>query len=630
MGFGYFGKILKVDLASGVISIDTHDDLFYRTYVGGWGIVAYYLFKEVPRGADPLGPDNLLIFTRGIATGAAAGGSGRSVVGAKSPLTGGFGAAEVGGYWGAELTKAGYDAIVIQGQSEKPVFLVIDDDKVEIRPAEHLWGLLTAPAQAAIQTDLGPEGKHFRVAQIGPAGEGLSLIASIMHDINRAAGRTGLGAVMGSKRLKAVAVHGTHKLPVADPQAVADIARGYAKNYPNTWAVDLHDQGTAGGVASSLIGGLPTHNFQEGSFDAWELISGTTMRDTILKDRATCFACPVVCKRVVEIKAGPYPVDPVYGGPEFETIGAFGSCCGVADLAAVACCNQLCNAYGLDTISTGVTVAWAMECFSRGLITRQDTGGIELSFGNVEALVEIVGQIGRREGFGALLGQGAYRAAQQIGRGTQELVMHVKGQPIPLHEPRIKFGFGIGYAVSPTGADHMHNFHDVDYDTADKIAVLRPFGILEPRPFNDLGPEKMRMLAVEIPWQTLNNALGFCMFVSGTYDRFKFVELVHAITGWDTSLLELEKAGERVYTMARAFNAREGLDAAQDRLPERFFERFKAGPSANNHIDPEIFNQALITFYQMMGYDTCTGAPLPWKLHELGVGWIANVLYPAV
>jgi len=464
--------------------------------------------------------------------------------------------------------------------------------------------MLTAPGQAAIQAGLGPAGRHFRVAQIGPAGEQLSLISSIMHDVNRAAGRTGLGAVMGSKRLKAVVVHGTGKLPVADPQAVAEIARGYAKNYPNTWAVDLHDQGTAGGVASSLIGGLPTHNFQEGSFADWEAITGTTMRDTILKDRATCFACPVVCKRVVEIKEGPYPVDPVYGGPEFETIGAFGSCCGVADLAAVACCNQLCNAYGLDTISTGVTVAWAMECYQRGLITSQDTGGIDLAFGNAQALVEIVGQIGRREGFGALLGQGAYQAARHIGKGTQEFVMHVKGQPIPLHEPRIKFGFGIGYAVSPTGADHMHNFHDVDYDTADKIAVLRPFGILEPRPFNDLGPEKMHMLAVEIPWQTLNNALGFCMFVSSTYDRFKFVELVRAITGWDTSLLELEKVGERVYSMARAFNAREGLTAADDCLPARFFERFKEGPSAINQINPDKFKKALVTFYQMMGWYT--------------------------
>lgn len=250
-----------------------------------------------------------------------------------------------------------------------------------------------------------------------------------------------------------------------------------------------------------------------------------------------------------------------------------------------------------------------------------------MAFGNADAMVQMVGLIGRREGFGALLGQGAFQAAKHVGQGAEELVMHVKGQPIPLHEPRIKFGFGIGYAVSPTGADHMHNFHDVDYDTPEKIAVLRPFGILEPRPFNDLGPEKMHMLAVEIPWQTLNNALGFCMFVSSTYDRFKFVDLIHAITGWDTSLLELETVGERVYNMARAFNAREGLTAAQDCLPRRFFEQFKEGPSATNKIDPEIFQKALGTFYQMMGWDTLTAAPMPWKLVELGVGWIADGVY---
>jgi len=623
MPYGYHGKILRVNLSTGEINIEEKDDRFYRTYLGGWGTIAYYLLKEVPPGIDPLSSENRLIFASGVVTGAAVGGSGRSAVGGKSPLTGGFGEADVGGWWGAELVMAGYDAIVITGQAEKPVYLWIKDGQVEIRPAGHLWGLLTARVQAEIHEELGDH--RIRVAQIGPAGERLSPIAAVIHDINRAAARTGLGAVMGSKRLKAVAVRGTHKLEVADRQKLLEIARWYAGSYKSTWAADLHDQGTAGGVFQHLVGGLPTRNFQEGTFDEWEQITGVRMRDTILKERDTCFACPVQCKRIVEVQEGPYPVDPTYGGPEYETIGAFGSCCGVSDLAAIARSNQLCNAYGLDTISTGVTIAWAMECFERGLLSTADTGGIELRFGSAEALVQTVELMGQRQGFGRLLSEGAYRAAKAIGHDTEQYVMHVKGQLIPLHEPRIKYGLGVGYAVSPTGADHMHNFHDVDYDSEEKIAVLRPFGILEPLPFNDLSPAKMRIMATEIPWQAGFNALGFCLFVAGTFDRMKIVEMVQAITGWDTSLHELVKAGERIYTMGRAFNTRQGLTPAEDRLPDRFFVPFNQGPSAGNQIRREEFDQALTMFYQMMGWDPQTGAPLPWKLYELGIGWIADL-----
>jgi aldehyde:ferredoxin oxidoreductase len=621
MPFGYTGKILRVNLSTGEISVEEKNERFYRTYMGGWGIIAYYLLKELPRDVEPLRPDNLLIFASGVVTGAAVGGSGRSAVGGKSPLTGGFGAAEVGGWWGAELVMAGFDAIVVAGKAERPVYLWIKDDQAELRPAEHLWGMLTARVQATLHDELGDH--HVRVAQIGPAGERLSPIAAVMHDINRAAARTGLGAVMGSKLLKAVAVRGTSKVSVVDRQALLDIARWYAKRYPDTWAKNLHDIGTAGGVLQQLIGGLPTHNFQQGTFDEWEQITGQRMRDTILKERDSCFACPVRCKRVVEVQEGPYPVDPMYGGPEYETIGAFGSSCGVSDLAAIARANQLCNAYGLDAISCGITLAWAMECFERGLLTAGDTGGVELRFGDAAAMVHMVELMGQREGFGRLLGEGAYRAAQVIGRGTEAYAMHVKGQMIPLHEPRVKYGLGIGYAVSPTGADHMHNLHDVDFATEAGLAGVRPFGILEPLKFDDLGPAKMRLAAAVVPWQTLYNVLGFCMFVGGTFDNLKVAEMVRAITGWDTSLYELFKAGERAYTMARAFNTREGFTAADDRLPHRFFEPLPSGKA----LPREEFDCARITFYQMMGWDEETAAPAAWKLHELGVGWVADELY---
>ena len=626
MPYGYAGKILRVNLSTSEIMVEEPDDLFYRNYMGGWNIIAHYLLKELPPGVDPLGPDNLLIFATGVITGNPVAGAGRSQVGAKSPLTGGFGEADVGGWWGAELTMTGFDAIVITGRAEKPVYLWIKDGVAEIRPAEHLWDRLTADTQATLREEL--DDKRVRVAQIGPAGERLSLIAAVMHDVNRAAGRTGLGAVMGSKNLKAVAVRGTGKKEVADPQALQDIARWYVEHYRDTWALGLQETGTAGGgVPQHKFGGLPTCNFQRGTFDeGWEQITGQRMVDTIIKSRDTCFSCPVRCKYVVEVKEGPYPVDPAYGGPEYETVAALGSNCGVSDLAAIARANQLCNAYGLDTIACGVTISWAMECFERGLLTTADTGGIVLRFGDAAAMVQMVELIGKREGFGHLLSEGSYRAAKTVGRGTEAFVMHAKGQEIPMHEPRVKYGLGLGYAVSPTGADHIHNFHDRDFETEGGLDRLRPFGILETLKFNDLGPAKMRMAVTAISWHTVCNILGHCLFVSLTFDHFKLEELVRAITGWDASLHELLKAGERAYTMARAFNAREGFTATDDKIPARFFEPFREGPSAGNALPADEFERARITFYQMMGWDEHTGVPTGWKLHELGVGWVADEL----
>ncbi|MFP4395620.1 MAG: aldehyde ferredoxin oxidoreductase family protein [Anaerolineales bacterium] len=620
---GYAGKILRVNLTTQEITIEEPDEQFYRRYMGGWNWIAYYLLREVAPGVDPLGPDNLLIFATGAITGAPVAGAGRSHVGAKSPLTGGFGEADVGGWWGAELAHAGFDAILITGQAETPVYLWIKDGEAEIRSAKHLWGKFTAETEAAIQEEL--EEPRARVAQIGPAGERQARIAAIMHDINRAAGRTGLGAVMGSKRLKAVVVRGTGKKELADAQALRELAQWFAQHFPTTWGQSLQEFGTADSVHQHLQGGLPTRNFQQGTFDeGWEAITGVAMAETVLKDRDTCFACPVGCKRVVEITEGDYPVDPIYGGPEYETLGALGSSCGVGDLAAICRANQLCNAYGLDTISCGVSIAWAMECFERGRLSTADTDGLALRFGDADAMLRMVELMGRREGFGKLLSEGAYHAAREIGRDTEPLVMHVKGQELPMHEPRIKFGLGVGYALSPTGADHMHNFHDVSYQTEEGMAAMHPFGILEPLPFDDLSPAKMRLASVIIPWQTMYNVLGYCMFVGAMMSHIKMVEIMRAITGWDTSLYELLKVGERGYAMARAFNVREGLTADLDQLPDRFFEPFEEGPSKGNALPPETFEHARRTLYQMLGWDATTGAPTTWKLQELGIPWVAD------
>ncbi len=618
------GKVLRVNLTDQTTRIETFDDQFRRLYLGGWGFIAYYLLKEIPPGIDPLGAQNKLIFANGTVTGAAVGGSGRSSVGAKSPLIGGFGEADVGGYWGAEFARSGYDVLVIEGRSPEPIYLWIHDGQVEFRPAAHLWGKLTAETQEVIRNELNEP--KARVAQIGPAGERLALIAAIMHDVNRAAARTGLGAVMGSKNLKAVVVRGSESFTVYDPRKVNELARWYARHYPDTWAQSLREVGTAGAVEyHQLVGGLPTRNFQQGTFEGWESIDGTTMMQTILKQRDTCFACPVHCKRVVAYEDERFKVEEVFGGPEYETVGSFGSMCAVSDLAAIAYTNQLCNAYGLDTISTGVTIAWAMDCYERGLITKDDTGGIELRFGNADALVQMVELMGKREGFGAILSLGSRAAARQIGRGTEELAVQVKGLEVPMHEPRVKYGLSVGYALSPTGADHNHNFHDSDYTTEEAIRPLQPFGITKPLPATQLDEEKMRLAAVEIPWSVVNNMMGFCGFIYFTFERPKLAELMSAITGWDITLHELLQAGERAYTMARMFNLRQGLSHLDDTLPRVFTQPFESGPSKGNFIDPQAFERAKIALYDLLGWDE-QGIPRQEKLEALGIGWTAKEL----
>ena len=624
MPHGYHNRILRINLTTREISTTEPGEAFFRTYFGGWALIAHYLLKELEPGVDPLGPDNLLIFAPGVMTGAPTGGSGRHAVGGKSPLTGGFGEADVGGFWGTELKRAGWDAIVVTGRATEPVYLWIKDDNVEIRDAAHLWGKRTADVEELLHEELGD--KRVRVAQCGLAGENCVMFACVMHDVNRAAGRTGLGAVMGSKNLKAVAVRGSRPLELADKAQVRELAQWLGEHYVEGWTGDLHEHGTNGGLTHlNAVGGLPTRNFQQSSFEEAIKITGETMTETILVRRDSCFACPIQCKRAVQT-TGRYEVDPVYGGPEYETAGALGSCCGIGDLEAIAYGNQLCNAYGLDTISAGVTIAWAMECFERGLLTKEDTGGLELHFGNAEAMVELVEQIAHRRGFGDLLAQGSLRAAKAIGRGTERYSMHVKGQELPMHDPRIKFGLDIGYATSPTGADHTHNIHDSGYAVeGDAIQDMRRLGVLHPIPADDLGPEKVRLAKYHIDWQVLHNCLGMCIFMP--YDKEQVRNLVRGITGWNTTVFELIKVGERALAMARAFNYREGFTAKDDVPPWRISTPLGSGPKEGVMVPAEDIQRAIELYYGMNGWDMETGAPTAAKLHELGLHWLADLLY---
>ena len=615
---GYTGNILRVNLSNNSTSVEHPDDKFYRTYVGGTALIGYYLLKELKPGIDPLGPDNKLIFSSGVITGIPAAGTGRNGVGAKSPLTNGWGDAQAGGHWGAELKRAGWDAIIVEGQAKKPVYVWINDDKVEIKDASHLWGKTTAVVQNLIRKELGDA--RIRVTQTGIAGEKLVRIAGISNDITRYYGRCGLGAVMGSKKLKAIAVRGKKGLPLADTDKIKEIA---------TWLVD-HKQllnwastwGTSIGVLGLNAGGiLPTFNFREGQFDGFNDIAGTTMKDTILVDTDTCFACPVSCKRVVKVDA-PYNVDPVYGGPEYETIAALGSLCGIRDLKAIANGNQTCNAYGLDTIGVGTTIAFAMECFENGILTKEDTGGIDLKFGNAEAMMKMVEMIAKREGIGDTLAEGCMRAAEKFGQGAAQYAMHIKGQELPMHDPRGKAGMGIGYATSPTGADHMHNMQDTDVVRVNPIT--RALGLHDSLPPTEFSPAKVRMLQYYTNFRHFQNCALVCNFMP--YSPQMMTDLVSGATGWNFSAWELMKVGERALDLARAFNAREGFTAKDDYLPARLYKGVSTGPLQGKGIDKKAMRQAVRLYYEMSGWDPVTAAPTASKLHELDLSWVVEEL----
>jgi len=620
MASGYCGRMLYVNLTDRTTRTEERDEDFYRTYFGGWGIIAHELLTRTPRGADPLGPENALIFATGVQTGSLVGSSGRHAVGAKSPLTGGFGEADVGGFWGTELKRAGFDAVVITGAANEPVYLWIRDGEAEIRDAADLWGKPTAEVQQLIREELGDD--EVRVAQCGPAGERLVRFANIMHDVNRAAGRTGLGAVMGSKRLRAVAVRGSGTVEVADPDTVEAVRNRFLE-LKEHWE-GLQKYGTAESVSQVQERGyLPTRNFQKGQFDGWEKITGERLESEYLVGRDTCFGCPVSCKRKVKVE-GAYEVDPVYGGPEYETLGSFGSSCEIDDLEAILYANQVCAANGMDVISAGVTIAWLMECFERELLTAEDTGGIEARFGNAEAMVKLVEMMAAREGFGDTLAEGSWRAAKALGKGTEDLVVHVKGQEFPMNDGRTQFGLGLAYAISPTGADHMHSAHDHFVDEEAPAGFLKlSYGMLTGvMEHNSLTPEKVRWVAYKNAHVVLFNCLGWCQFHHYSVSRIR--DVLQAITGWNVRTFEIMKAGERALTLARAFNVREGLTPDDDVLPPRMFEPLKVAAIDNWKIDLEEFVRARSLYYGMMGWDEETGIPREAKLHELGIGWVAD------
>ena len=613
---GYNFKLLRVDLTGRKIATETLDETFCRRYIGGTGFIIHYLLKEVSPEIDPFSPDNKLIFAAGPLTGIPLAGASRHAVGAKSPLTGGVAKSEAGEWWGAQLKRSGFDALIVEGRSEKPVYLWIHNGEVEIRDAAHLWGRMTKETQERIRREV--EDENARMALIGPAGENLVSFACIMHGTHDAAGRGGLGAVMGSKNLKAVAVRGNSAPPVVNPDGVRRVSAWLKENMD--LVKSFRDFGTGGAIELfEQAGNLPSHNFREGRFPAVGEISPARIKETIRVGMEGCFACPVRCKKMVEMTE-PYEVDRAYGGPEYETIGAFGSCCGIDDANAVARASALCNAYSLDTISAGVTIAFAMECFEKGLLTGQDTGGIDLVFGNAAAMLQVIELIARREGIGELLAQGSAAAAERIGRGAEQLAMQVKGLEIPMHEPRISKGLGLGYMVNPHGADHMDNMIDIlmsGYGRKPAMSLddALPLG-LEPTNLEDAGPKKIAYFKVHHCKRIISDCLLLCHFLP--YSFAHIVGLLSAVTGWETTVMEQIRVAERVLTLCRLFNLKAGFTAEDDKLPERFFRPTPDGALRDKALGFEEMESAKRYYYDLMGWDR-RGIPKPEKLEELGI-----------
>jgi len=625
MPYGYNGKILHVDLAAGEIAIEEPEEAFYRKYMGGSAMGAYYLLKHTPPGADPLGPENTLTLMVGVVTGAPFSGQSRVCAAAKSPLSGLVGESAGGGFWPAELKFAGFDGVVIHGKAERPVYLSVQDGEAELRDAAHLWGRFTADVEDAIREELS-DGR-VRVLQCGPAAERGGLFGALLSEASRANGRAGMGTVMASKNLKAVAVRGHSRPELADPKALRELARWGGEHLEESGVYGTSLWGTASAVIpQSNVGGLPTRNWSSGTFEGAEAISGQRMAETIRKERDTCFGCVVRCKQVVEVTEGPFQVDPRYGGPEYETLSTLGSYCGVSDLAAIARANQLCNMYGMDTISCGATIAWAMDCYEHEELTPEDTEGIELRFGNAEAMVQVVELIGKQEGLGRVLGQGSARAAEALGVG-QELLVTVKRQELPAHMPQVKRGLGLLYLVNPGGADHTVSEHDPSYGSfPDRMAEL---DLIDPVPGEVMNAEKVRYSIYSQRMISCIDSVCVCKFTFGPawqlYGPSQLVDAVRAVTGWNVSLWELMKVGERRLNLLRAFNARDGVGGEADTMPSKLTIPLQGGASDGVAVTAEEMEMAKALYYQMVGWDE-DGRPTRAKLEELAVGWVADEL----
>jgi aldehyde:ferredoxin oxidoreductase len=605
------GQLLHVDLTRSALWDEPLDAALARAYVGGSGLAARLIYERVDGDTDPLGPDNPLLLMTGPLVGTAMPSAGRCSVCALSPLTGIWGEANTGGYIGPELRFSGYDGIVITGQAREPVWLSIVDGCAELHPAirtsgaDALWGLDAYETQRRIRDRLADD--QVRIACIGPAGERLAKMAAVINDHGRAAGRTGMGAVFGAKQLKAIALRGTARVPLADEAALHSVRRAILGDLGSDLSVTtLQLAGTAAYVDTArMFGDMPTRYYQQGEWEPGDDLSGILMSEQYQVSRSTCYRCPIACGRVTHAPAyGAERVD----GPEFETIGAFGSLLLNNDLQAVIYAGHLCNLYGLDTISTGCTIALACEMFERGLLTTADTGGITLSYGDPGLVHRLIAMIARREGLGDLLAEGSAALAERF--DAPELAVTVNRLEVPMHDPRAFAGMAVTYALSPRGACHMQgDMYSVDTGQGPALEL----GIV---PGDRLASSagKGRIAARHQAWRTVYNALILCQFQNPGVEHL--LRALNSVTGWDNGAEELLQTGKRILAVKRLLNARRGLTRAGDRLPALLSQPLATGGTEGTVPD---LDTMLAGAYAELGWDLESGMPSPGSLAALGL-----------
>lgn len=601
--------ILRVDLTTGETSEYIIPPEWERDYLGGASLAARLLYPVLVRELDPFSPEAPLLFLNGPLSGTAGPTVGRFVVCGKSPATQLWAESNCGGFWGPELRFCGYDGLWIIGKAEKPIYLLVNEGRVEIRDASAVWGKDTYESQSHIKNEIGVPGIH--VLTIGPAGENGVLFAGLFCDQGRTAGRTGLGTVAGSKNLKAIAVKGAKKIPLVRPELFANMrsAANRALKDDNISRV-FHDLGTAS-VAdyADYLGSMPKKYFHRGTFEGSGNVSGSTMAETILVGTSACHACVIACGRVVRLEDGGKRK-----GPEYETIVSLGPNLLIDDLAAITRLGEICDRYGMDTISAGGTLGLAFHLFERGVITEKDTDGLALRWGDVPAIEKLLHMTASREGIGEYLAQGSKQFARHF--QAEEEAVQVNGLEVAYHDPRGFSGMALVYATSPRGACHnQSDYFVVDLGQADSSLGLEFYQ-------RQAGAEKAANVARHQNWRTLFNALVMCIFANVPGETV--VSLINSASGLDWGVEDLFHAGERAWNLKRAINIRLGLTRANDKLPKAFFEPYQDGGSAG-FIPP--FTEMLEAYYSVRGWDSETGKPKPGKLANLDLEWVAQDIW---